>query len=227
MELGFPHLTSGISGYVNYTHTRALSEVTGDYNQILPPGAHFAHALFPASFVPTNVANLVLTLKHDKWELNPEINWQNGYPYGVGRFTYNDLNCVNSLSSSTGDPSQPCGATVANPLAYNDTNGGNCGVGFCTQIKDPNESTFADGRVCCSSLLANLNIYYHLNSLTTVGVQIQNLNQNYRPTQLAQNPAYAPGTNGFNGILNYGPDYYIPVAINGSQEFVFTWIQKI
>lgn len=223
-ELQFPNLAQGVSGYINYTHTRALSAVTGDFAPSLPPGAQFYHALFPASFVPPNVANLVLTIRHDKWEFNPELNWQSGYPYGVGQFTYNDFNCPSGLGGN-GDPSAPCGAIVKNPLAYSDTNGGQCGGTACTKLWDPNESLFADGRICCSSLLANLNIYYHVNPVTTLGVQWQNLNQNYRPTALEQNPFVAAG--GFNGIINYGPAPYIPSSINGSQEFLFTIIQKI
>jgi carboxypeptidase family protein len=222
-EIQFPHLGQGLSGYINYTHTRALAAVTGDFAPSLPPGAQFYHALFPASFVPANVANLVLTIRHNKWEFNPEVNFQSGYPYGVGKLTYNNLNCPTGTGG--GDPSQPCGAIVANPAAYQDTNGGQCGPGFCTQLIDPNESAFADGRVCCSSVTANLNTYYHVNSVTTLGIQWQNLNHNYRPLALEQNPFFSSG--GFNGIINYGPSPYIPSSMNGSQEFLFTLIQKI
>lgn len=221
-ELQFNHLANHVSGYLDYTHTRALAAVTGDFEPSLPPGAQFAKALFPASFVPPTAANLVLDWKVGKWDFNPEINYSSGFPYGVGRFTYNDLNCPTGTGG--GDPTQPCGAIVRNPLAYSDTNAGECGPGFCTILKDAGESMFADGRVCCSSLLANLNIYYNLSDLTTVGVQMQNLNRDYRPTALEQNFTWPSGNNGY---LNYGSDPYMASAMNGSEEFLFTVVQKI
>jgi hypothetical protein len=221
-ELQFNHLGNGLAGYINYTHTRALAEITGDYNQSLPVGAQAYKALFPVGFVPPNVANLVLTIHRDKWSINPEINWYGGYPYGVGQLTYNNQNCPNGTGG--GDPTKPCGAIVNNPAAYLDTNGGLCGPGFCTKLIDPNESKFADGRVCCSTLTANLNIYYNVNPITQVGIQWENLNQNYRPIALEQNPYYPSG---FNGFFNYGTAPYIPASINNSQEFLFTITQKI
>lgn len=223
-ELQFNH-AGPFSGYIDYTHTRALAAVTGDFEPSLPPGAQFAKALFPASFVPPNAANLVLDWKHGKWDLNPVIDYSSGFPYGVGRFTYNNLNCPTGTGG--GDPTQPCGAIVHNPAAYIDTDPstGQCGPGLCTQLIDPGESMFADGRVCCTSLIANLNIYYNLNSLTTVGLQWQNLNRDYRPTALEQNFTFFSGGN--NGYLNYGTDPYFPSAINGSEEFLFTVVQKI
>lgn len=224
-EWQFNHVGNGLSGFINYTHTRALAVVPGDYNQSVPVGAKFAGALFPVSFVPPNAANLVLNIRHDKWLINPEVNFIGGYTYGVGRFTYNNQNCP--VGASGGDPSKPCGAIIQNPSAYldPDPNTGICdGPTFCTKLIDPNESKFADGRVCCSDLLVNLNVYYDLSKLTNVGLQIQNLNRNYKSTYLETNPFY-PG--GFNGFFSYGPDLYIPGAINGSQEFLLTVTQKI
>jgi hypothetical protein len=234
-ELQFLRAAQGVSGYINYTHTRALAPVTTDFEPTLPPGAHAFGALFPASFVTPNAANLVLTIRHAKWQINPVLTWQQGYPYGVGRLTYNDLNCPTGVGG--GDPNFGCGAIVKNPAAYVDTANptsldpfpaGQCGFDafanttWCTQLKDPSESQFADGRVCCSSLVANLNVYYQLNSVTQVGLQWQNLNQNYRATALEQNY-----TGGNNGYIAYPTDPYMPSAMNGSQEFLFTINQKI
>jgi hypothetical protein len=221
-ELQFLRAAQGVSGYLNYTHTRALAPVTTDFEPTLPPGAKAFGALFPASFVTPNAANLVLTIKHQKWQINPVLTWQQGYPYGVGSLTYNNLNCP--TGSGGGDPTKPCGAIVSNPAAYLDTDPstGQCGPGLCTKLIDPGESNFADGRVCCSSFVANLNIYYQLNAQTQIGLQWQNLNQNYRPTALEQN--YTGGNNGF---INYPTDPYMASAMNGSQEFLFTVVQKI
>lgn len=223
-ELQFLQNAAGVTGYINYTHTRALSPVTTDFEPTLPPGAQAFHALFPASFVPPNAANLVLTVRRGKWQINPVINWSSGFPYGVGRLTYNNLNCP--TGSGGGDPTKPCGAIVSNPAAYIDTDPstGQCGPGLCTKLIDPGESTFADGRVCCSSFVANLNLYYQLNAVTQVGLQWQNLNQNYRPTALEQNFTWPSGNNGY---INYGHDPYMASAMNGSQEFLFTVVQKI
>ena len=210
-EWQFNRPGNGLTGYINYTHTRALAAVPGDYNQTVNLGAKYGHALFPVSFVAPNVANLVLNFRHDKWLINPEINWVGGYPYGVGKFTYSSSNCPGVVPN----PAQPpCGAVIPNPAAY--ANGDTSG-----QLLDPGESTFADGRTCCSDLLANLNIYYDLSKETNVGLQIQNLNRNYRPTALESNP--------FDGdpFVNYGPDPYIPSAINNSEEFLLTVTQKI
>jgi hypothetical protein len=223
-EFQFNNVGNGVSGYINYTHTRAQASVTGDYAQTLSPGAKMYGALFPVAFVPPNVANLVLTFRRAKWSINPEINWYGGYPYGVGRKLYNNRNCP--TGSGGGDPTQPCGAIVSNPAAYQDTDPatGLCGPGFCTVLNDPNESLFADGRVCCSTLTANLNIYYKMNALTTVGMQWQNLNQNYRAIALEQNPYFPTG---FNGFFSYGTSPYIPASINTAQEFLFSVTQKI
>jgi Carboxypeptidase regulatory-like domain len=222
-ELQFNH-AGNFSGYIDYTHTRALAAVTGDFEPSLPPGAQFYHALFPASFVPPNAANLVLEWKHGKWDINPVINYSSGFPYGTGLFTYNNFNCP--TGSGPGDPSKPCGAIVKNEGAYSDVNqsDGLCDPGFCKHPIDPGESLFADGRVCCTSLVANLNLYYNVSPLTTVGLQWQNLNRDYRPTALEQNFTWPSGNNGY---LNYGTDPYFPSAINGSEEFLFTLVQKI
>jgi len=223
-ELQFDH-AGGFSGYLNYTHTRALASVTGDFEPALPPGAQFFHALFPASFVPPNAANLVLEWKHGKWDINPVIDYSSGFPYGTGLFTYNNFNCP--TGSGTGNPNAPCGAIVKNSGAYQDTDPstGLCdGPTFCKVPIDPGESLFADGRVCCTSLVANLNIYYNVSPLTTVGVQIENLNRDYRPTALEQNFTWPSGNNGY---LNYGTDPYFASAMNGSEEFLFTVVQKI
>jgi len=215
---------NGLTGYINYTHTRALAEITGDYNQALPSGAKAYKALFPVAFVPPNVANLVLNFRHGKWLINPEINFYGGYPYGVGQFTYNDLNCP--VPGAVGNPNAPCGAIIRNPAAYlNPDTNGNCTPGFCTNLIDPNESMFADGRKCCNALTANLNVYYDLSNLTNVGIQWENLNQNYRPLALEQNPYF--GSGGFNGLIHYGTGPYIPASINNSQEFLLTITQKI
>ena len=199
-EWQFNHVGNGVSGFINYTHMRALAVVPGDYNQSVPLGAKYAGALFPVSFVPPNTANLVLNIRHNKWLINPVINYSGGYPYGVGKFTYADSNCPGVAP----DPSKPP-----------------CGTIIPTNSPDPNESQFADGRVCCSSLIANLNLYYDLSNLTNIGVQIQNLNRNYRPVFLESNPFNS------NPFVNYGPDPYIPGAIPGSQEFLLTITQKI
>lgn len=234
-ELQFDH-AGGFSGYLDYTHTRALADVTADFEPALPPGAQFYKALFPASFVPPNAANLVLDWKHGKWDINPVIDYSSGFPYGTGRFTYNNFNCP--TGSGGGNPAFPCGAIVRNPSAYQDPSPSGlsdfpsnaCGtdpatqIVYCTKLIDSGESTFADGRVCCTSLVANLNIYYNLNSLTTVGLQWQNLNRDYRPTALEQNFTWPSGNNGY---LNYGTDPYMPSAMNGSEEFLFTLVQKI
>jgi hypothetical protein len=230
----------GLTGYLNYTHTRALADVTADFEPALPPGAQLANALFPASFVPPNAANLVLDWKRGKWEINPVIDYSSGFPYGTGAFTYNNQNCANGTGG--GDPNKPCGAIVRNPSAYQDTSpappsgdtfpAGMCGHDsfpsvnktYCTMLIDPNESKFADGRVCCVSLVANLNLYYNISSLTTVGVQIENINRDYRPTALEQNFTWPSGNNGY---LNYGTDPYMASAMNGSEEFLFTVVQKI
>jgi hypothetical protein len=58
--------------------------------------------------------------------------------------------------------------------------------------------------------------------VTQVGLQWQNLNQNYRATALEQNY-----TGGNNGYIAYPTDPYMPSAMNGSQEFLFTINQKI
>lgn len=199
----------GWSGFVDYTHTRALSAVTGDYNQTIPLGIYRAKALFPANYVPTNVANLVATYKHDKWTFNPNIEYVGGYPYGVGQFTYDSA-----------------GNVVPNGIAYVPGSGN-------TVLLDPQESKFADGRICCASVVANLNIYYAVTPKVSVGVQMQNLNRNYKATALEQNP-YFPAANsadgvtpGFNGFYSYGNAPYVPAAINGSQEFLFTLNAKI
>ena len=224
-ELQFNH-AGEFSGYIDYTHTRALAAVTGDFEPSLPPGAQFYHALFPASFVPPNAANLVLDWKHGKWDINPVIDYSSGFPYGTGLYTYNNFNCP--TGSGAGNPNAPCGAIVKNPNAYIDTDSstGLCdGPTFCHKPIDPGESLFADGRVCCTSLVANLNLYYNMNSLTTVGLQWQNLNRDYRPTALEQNFTFFSGGN--NGYLNYGTDPYMASAMNGSEEFLFTVVQKI
>ena len=210
-EWQFNRPGNGVTGYINYTHTRALGTVPGDYNQTVTPGEKYGHSLFPVSFVPPQVANLVLNVRHDKWLINPEINWVGGYPYGVGKFTYSSSNCPGVVPN----PAQPpCGAVIPNPAAY--VNGNTSG-----QLLDPGESTFADGRVCCSDLLVNLNVYYDLTKQTSVGLQMQNLNRNYRPIGLESNP--------FDGdpFVNYGPDPYIPSAVNNSEEFLLTITQKI
>ena len=225
-EWQFNRTGDGLSGFINYTHMRALAVVPGDYNQSVPLGAKYAGALFPVSFVPPNTANLVMNIRHDKWLINPVINYIGGYPYGVGRLTYNDYGCPAS-SNTGGLSSAPCGAVIGNPGAYSNpgtdpiTGNPACTPGTCTNLLDPNESTFADGRVCCSTLLVNLNLYYDLSNQTNVGVQIQNLTRNYRPTFLESNP--------FNGnpFVNYGPSPYIPGSIPGSQEFLLTITQKI
>ncbi|HEY7993405.1 MAG TPA: TonB-dependent receptor [Candidatus Eremiobacteraceae bacterium] len=199
-EWQFNHVGNGVSGFINYTHMRALAVVPGDYNQSVPLGAKYAGALFPVSFVPPNTANLVMNIRHNRWLINPVINYIGGYPYGVGKFTYADSNCPGVAP----DPTQP-----------------KCGTIIPTNSPDPNESLFADGRVCCSTLLYNLNLYYDLSNQTNVGVQIQNLTGNYRPTFLESNP--------FNGnpFVNYGPSPYIPGSVPGSQEFLLTVTQKI
>ena len=224
-EVQFNHPGNGLNGYINYTHTRALAVVPGDYNQTVPVGAKYAGALFPVSFVPPNAGNLVLNLRHGKWLINPELNYVGGYTYGIGLFTYNNNNCPSP--GSGGNPGAPCGAIIKNPVAYSNTDTSTgaswaCdGPQFCTVPLDPNESKFADGRTCCSDLLINLNLYYDLTKSTNVGLQIENLNRNYRPYALESNP--------FDGdpFVNYGPNQYIPSAINGSEEFLFTVTQKI
>lgn len=228
-ELQFLHSGNRTSGYINYTRTRALAGATGDFTQPLGIGALDAHALFPVSFVAPDVANVVLTWRHARWSVNPEINFSSGYPYGVGRFTYNSLNCSNAMPSSVGDPTQPCGAVVRNPAAYGDTIAGNCGPGACAQLLDPAESRFADGRICCASLTANLNVFYTLSQHSEIGVQWENANHNTHALALAQNPYFPAspyGAPGFNGFINYGATPYIPVATNNSEEFLFTVIQK-
>jgi len=202
----------GLSGYLNYTHTRALAAVTADFEPALPAGAEAYHALFPASFVPPNAANLILEWKHGKWDINPVIDYSSGFPYGVGQFTYYSGNCP------TGSGSGPaCGTIVPNPSAH-------VGGDVTKPLIDPGESKFADGRVCCTSLVANLNLYYNVSALTTVGVQIENINRDYRPTALEQNFTWPSGNNGY---LNYGTDPYMASAMNGSEEFLFTVVQKI
>ncbi len=163
--------------------------------------------LFPANYIPPNVANLVATYRHDKWTINPNVQWVGGYPYGVGRFTY-----------------AKDGSVVQNPAAYYSD-----GV----TLLDAGESKFADGRICCSSIVANLNLYYNVTSKAQVGVQMQNLFRNYRATALEQNP-YFPAANsvdgvtpGFNGFYSYGNSPYVPAAISGTQEFLFTLTEKI
>ena len=199
-EWQFNHPGNGLNGYINYTHTRALAAVPGDYNQTVNPGAKYGHALFPVSFVPPTAANLVLNFRHDKWLINPEINYIGGYPYGVGKFTYADTNCPGEAPS----PGQPA-----------------CGAIIPTGSPDPGESMFADGRTCCSDLLVNLNIYYDMTKMTNVGLQIENLNRNYRPIGLESNPFDG------NPFVDFGPDQYIPSSINGSEEFLFSVTQKI
>src|SRR5215469_15979055 len=111
-ELQFNH-AGNFSGYLDYTHTRALAAVTGDFEPSLPAGAEAYHALFPASFVPPNAANLVLEWKHGNWDINPVIDYSSGFPYGTGLFTYNNFNCP--TGSGPGNPNAPCGAIVKNP----------------------------------------------------------------------------------------------------------------
>ena len=218
-----------LGGYIDYTHTRAIAGATGDFNQPIGLGAAQAHALFPVSFIAPDVANLVITWHRQRWTINPELSYSSGFPYGVGRFTYNSLNCPNSTSASTGDPTRPCGAVVRNGAAYSDSNAGDCGPGLCAKLIDPGETGFADGRVCCAALTANMNISYRLAESTTVGLQWENLNRAYGALALTQNPYFPSspyGAPGFNGYFNYGAAPYVPAAINNSEEFLFTITQK-
>ena len=159
--------------------------------------------MFPASFIPPNVGNVVATYRWNKWTVNPNIEYVGGYPYGVGRLTYaND------------------GSIVQNPLAY---------YPGTNVLLDPAESAFADGRVCCHSIVVNFNLYYDVTKNVQVGVQMQNLNHEYNPTALEQNPYFPSGpfgVTGFNGFYNYGSTPYMPSAINSSQEFLFTVTTK-
>jgi len=197
---------SGWSGFIDYTHTRALSAVTGDYNQTISPGVQVAHALFPASYIPPNVANLVATYRHGRWSVNPNVEYVAGYPYGVGRLTY-----------------ASDGSIVKNKAAY---------YADGVTLLDPGESLFADGRICCVSLVANLNLYYDVTPQTQVGIQIQNLNRDYRPTTMEQNPYFPASsaidgvTPGFNGFYSYGNTPYIAGSVNGSEEFLVTLTTK-
>ena len=228
-ELQFLRVGNNVSGYINYTHIRALAPGTDDYDGAVGAGALRANALFPVSFIAPDEANAVLTWRIGRWSVNPEINYSVGYPYGVGRFTFNDLHC-GAVSGPAGDPRRPCGAVVRNPLAYADTAGGNCGPGACTKLIDPADSRFADGRVCCSATTLNLNASYALTSKTTLGLQWQNVGRDYHPLALVQNP-YVPnspyGRPGFNGVLDYGSAPYIPGAIDSSEEFEFTVTQRL
>ncbi|MBC5825889.1 MAG: TonB-dependent receptor [Candidatus Eremiobacteraeota bacterium] len=211
---------NGWSGYIDYTHTRALSSVTGDFNQALNPGDKAAHALYPVSFVPPNVANLVANFKHDKWTFNPVITYVDGYPYGVGRIVHANTNCPGDRASLIGPTLPACGALIPNAAQF-DANG---------NVADPAESTFSDGRTCCSVITANLNVYYNVTRATQLGIQWQNLNKAYSPLAVEQNPYFTTATDpssGFNGFLHYGQGPYIPASINNSQEFLFTVTTKL
>jgi hypothetical protein len=226
----FLHSGNGWNGYADYTHTRATGVATGDFLAPVSIGALTAHASFPASYIAPDVASVVVSWHRQRWTINPVIQFSSGYPFGVGRLAYNSLNCRGSTSSDTGDPTKPCGAVVRNPLAYSDTVAGQCGPGACTSLLDPSESAFADGRVCCSAITANLNVFYGLTNNTHVGVQWQNITHNDRALAMTKNP-YIPtspyGPPGFNGVMNYGTSPYIPAAINTSEEFILTISQRL
>jgi hypothetical protein len=95
---------------------------------------------------------------------------------------------------------------------------------------DSAESRFADGRICCAAVTADLNVSYSLAQRTIVGLQWENLNRSDAALALTQNP-YFPnspyGSPGFNGYVDYGATPYIPAGINNSEEFLFLVTEKI
>jgi hypothetical protein len=212
------HPGEGISGWIDYTHTRALSAVPADFEQPLSVGAKISQQLLPTTFVPSDVANLVLDYHRGRLEINPEINWASGYRYGVGRtiLCYGDEGGL-----VTGCEQAPAGVLSRQPNPAFYVNGDVNGIPI-----DNAEGNDPNSLVSRPTTLVNMNIYYDLSARAQAGVQIQNLFANYAPIAFANNPYFTyPGGPG-NGISPYGLDYgqgpYTPFAYQGSQEFLFS-----
>lgn len=207
------HSGDGWSGYVSYTHVRALSQVPSDFEQPLTQGTLLIHQLLRSDFVPANTASLVMQYRRGRFEINPEINYSSGYPYGVGR----TIACYGPEPTGNGvcDNAPPGTITFQPNPDFYDKRGDPIDT---TEGGEPNSLTSP------AQTLVNLNVYYSLSDRVKVGIQVQNLLREYTPITFLKNPYFTYAGDLGNGINPYGFDFgqdpYTPVAYQGVREFL-------
>jgi Carboxypeptidase regulatory-like domain/TonB dependent receptor len=247
LELGLttPQRAVGLSGYLSATYTNVIGSVpplvgSEDVLPLVPAASVALNNTYRAGYVSPFVVNMGLQFRTKSgFKINPILNYDRGYPFGVGNLIATALpdGTFANLPQTNANPPIVAGfggiSGAFNATNYVDpTNPGTLANPNIAATRGTPESANAGGVLSRPRLTADVDFEY-TRKRNTLGLYVQNLFSNqYLEPQI--NPYWQPVTTGVGGVQTgtnsaatpgtssyvYGGFRDIPGQIHGTSPYV-------
>jgi len=192
----------GFSGALSMTYINEFSNVipgsvSEDFFPSIPTQSLALGNLYRVGFLSPFNANLAVSYKtRSGWKFNPTVNYNRGYPYGVGTLTSAYVNNV-AVNLPNTNVTSPIGANQATQYVDPQNPGSVFNPNIAARRGTP-EGASAGGYLTAPSAKINFDIEYAANKAQTFGLQVFNVFNNIYNTP-SLNSRYQPVATGLAG----------------------------
>ncbi|MDQ6931563.1 MAG: TonB-dependent receptor [Candidatus Eremiobacteraeota bacterium] len=231
---------TGLSGQFTATYINEFSNViplssSEDFFPTIPPASLALHNVYRVGFISPLQTTLALTYKtKNGWRINPQIQYNIGYPLGAGLLGAVFVNGVPYNLPNTNVTSGINGSPQGAVQYIDPMNPGSLFAPNIAATRGTPEGSFPGGKLSHPNSFTNITVEYEGSKRLTYGLTVQNLfNQLFvgpGSTGLQLNTFYQPVATGLSGPLTGTiPGAYLypqlgfanyPAAVKGQNAYV-------